>query len=127
MTSGLHASQLLVAITVTLLAASTLPAADLTWVGGNNNNAWDVGAGATLNWADLLGPMWFTDGDSVTFDDTGSNSPPVNVVGTVAPGSVTFTNSTGHDYTLTGDTIAVAGNLNLNGSGSVTVANAASP
>lgn len=125
MTSGPHAVQLLVAITATLLVAPTLSAADLTWVGGNNNNAWDVGVGATLNWADLLGPTWFTDGDFVTFDDTGSNSPPVNVVGTVAPGSVTFANSTGHDYTLTGQTIAVAGDMNLNGSGNVTVSNAA--
>jgi fibronectin-binding autotransporter adhesin len=100
-------------------------AASLTWVGGNNANAWDLVN--TVNWTGAPGPAFdnrFYDGDSVTFDDSGSNSPDINLVGTLSPATVTFSNTSAHNYTLsgTGD-LAVTGAFSLTGSGTVTLAN----
>jgi autotransporter-associated beta strand protein len=93
---------------------------NLTWVGGISSNAWDVGT--TVNWTGEA-DSHFYNGDLVTFSDSGSNSPDINVVGNVSPGSATFTNSSGHDYALIGGSIAVGADLNVNGSGNVTFAN----
>ena len=101
-------------------------AANLTWVGGNNANAWDLVT--TVNWTGAAGPAFdnrFYDGDAVTFTDAGSNSPNINVVGTLSPSVVTFSNTSAHNYTLSGaGNISVAGNLTSTNSGNVTVSNA---
>ena len=95
-------------------------AGNLTWVGGLNSNAWDVNT--TVNWTGEADSHFF-DADIVTFSDTGSNSPDVNIAGTVAPGQVNFTNNAGHDYNLTGGNLNVAGDLTASGSGNVTFSN----
>jgi fibronectin-binding autotransporter adhesin len=94
---------------------------NLTWVGGMSSNAWDVGT--TVNWTGEA-DSHFYNGDLVTFSDSGSNSPDINVTGDVSPGSATFTNSSGHDYALIGGSIAVGGDLTASGSGNVTFSNA---
>ncbi|WP_334319668.1 polysaccharide lyase family protein [Termitidicoccus mucosus] len=72
---------------------------DLVWRGGNAANAFD---NATQNF--VTGdnqPATFSDGDSITFDDTGSNSPSVTKSGTLMPANIIF-NST-QDYTVEGN------------------------
>jgi len=101
-------------------------AASLTWAGGNNANAWDLVT--TVNWTGAPGPAFdnrFFDGDAVTFTDAGSNSPDVNVVGTLSPAAVTFNNTSAHNYTLSGaGDLNVSGNFTSTSSGDVTVSNA---
>ncbi len=100
-------------------------AASLTWVGGNNSNAWDLVS--TVNWSGAPGPAFdnrFYDGDSVTFTDSGSNSPDINLIGTLNPATVTFNNTSAHDYKLIGSgDLNVSGNMVVSGSGKVTLAN----
>jgi autotransporter-associated beta strand protein len=93
--------------------------ANLTWVGGNNANAWDNGV--TLNNWSGHADNHFYDGDKVTFATSGTATP--NIVGTVAPGQVDFTNGLGKNYTLSGGTMNVASHLTLSGAGDVTFAN----
>ncbi len=102
------------------------PAASLTWVGGSNSNAWDVHS--TINWTGAPGPSpdnHFYNGDSVSFTDTGSTTPVINVSGAIAPGAVTFSNSAGHTYKISGQDIAVAADLTTSGTGDVTFVNGA--
>ncbi|MBN2578712.1 MAG: autotransporter-associated beta strand repeat-containing protein [Pirellulales bacterium] len=68
---------------------------DLTWVGDGISNDWDLQTSA--NWS---GGEVFYNTDSVTFDNTGSNSPDVNLMATLAPAAMTV-NST-QDYTFAG-------------------------
>ena len=94
----------------------------LTWVGGLNSNAWNINT--TPNWS---GSQTFFDGDTVTFNDTGSNVPDINLVGKLSPGSVTFNNSA-KDYKLSGSGY-ISGGVNgitqliKNGTGKVILAN----
>lgn len=88
----------------------------LTWSGGNNANTWDVKN--TANWNS--GTEKFFQLDSVTFDDTGSVSPAVNVVGGVFPGTVTFNGA--QSYTLSGaGKITGGASIVHNSSGTLTI------
>jgi fibronectin-binding autotransporter adhesin len=77
------------------LVIATTASDNLTWSG--TGSTWDNDG--TLDW--LLGsnPYSFTNGDIVTFDDSGAANPTVNLQNAVAPGSVTVNNST-TTYTL---------------------------
>ena len=70
---------------------------NLTWVGGLSSNAWDINT--TKNWTP--GDGYYYEGDQVNFTDTGSNSPNINLVSKLQPGSITFANSA-KNYTLVG-------------------------
>lgn len=88
-----------------------------TWQGGLNANAWDVQT--TANWT---GGQFF-DLDNTFFNDAGSASPAVNVVGSLIPGSMTM-NTTNNNYGFTGTgSILVSGAFTANGQGSVTFTN----
>ncbi len=94
--------------------------ANLTWVGGLAGNAWDVNT--TANWTGSIDGRYF-DGDLVAFDDTGSNSPNINLTSKLQPGSLTFNNNT-ENYTLGGGGyISGSTGLTINGLGKVTLAN----
>ncbi|MCC7475905.1 MAG: autotransporter-associated beta strand repeat-containing protein [Pirellulales bacterium] len=93
--------------------------ANLTWVGGNNSDAWDVGG--TVNWTGHPTDNHFYDGDKVTFSSSGTST--ADVVGVVAPGQVDFTNGVGNDKAITGGSIQVAGSMNFSGAGNVTLSN----
>lgn len=98
-----------------VFGTSRLP---LTWVGNGTTNNWNS---TDTNWNDGTGATPFTDGNPVTFDDNGSDSPAVNVTTSVSTGSVTVTNST-NNYTIGGSgTINCSGTLNKSGSGSLTL------
>ncbi|HWC58871.1 MAG TPA: autotransporter-associated beta strand repeat-containing protein [Verrucomicrobiae bacterium] len=108
--------------TMGLLVSITYIPKNLVWVGDGANNIWDNTN--TADWFNGNDLTTFHSADSVTFDDTGSANPAINLTGTVAPGSVVFNNSV-NNYNLGGvGGISGAGAWTLNGTGSVTVNNA---
>lgn len=75
-----------VTLTVTGLGVNPF----LTWVGDGSSNPWDIGA--TALWNGGAGAEFFNDFDNVTFSDTGSASPAINLTATVQPTSIVVTN-----------------------------------
>jgi RHS repeat-associated protein len=93
----------------------------LVWSGAVNGN-WDLGA--TANWTSAGPPATYTDGDSVTFDDTASGPTTVNLTTTLSPAGVILNNSA-LNYTFTGaGKLSDSVWLTKNGSGVLTIANA---
>jgi autotransporter-associated beta strand protein len=81
--------------TVSVLVTS----ANLVWRGDGVSNDWDLDT--TANWFDGTNAVvTFWSGDNVTFDDAGSNSPAINLVGMLLPASVNVTAT--QDYTFGG-------------------------
>jgi fibronectin-binding autotransporter adhesin len=76
--------------------------ANLTWKGDSSSNNWNINT--TKNWmnAGTSATDVFINGDLVTFDATGSNSPNINITTAVQPGSVTFKNNSTKAYTFGG-------------------------
>jgi fibronectin-binding autotransporter adhesin len=99
------------------LVVTHVPAA-LTWRGDGSANVWDVGI--TPNWLQGGSNQVFLAGDSALFDDTGFNTPAVNIASPVAPGAVTVNSSL--DYTFTGSGIA-SGSLTKSGVGTLVLDN----
>ncbi len=92
----------------------------LIWMGDGAANIWD--ASGNSNWQTNGVDTIFNNGDTVTFDNTGSNNVPVYVAGTPQPALVTF-NAT-KNYTLGGiGSIAGTNKLILAGSGTLTINN----
>jgi fibronectin-binding autotransporter adhesin len=97
--------------------------AKLVWRGGGSN-LWDV---TTANW--LTNGLWisnntavvYSSGDTVLFDTTGSNSVPINLVGTFTPGAVTVYSP--NDYTFNGGSLTGAMKLTKAGAGRLTLNN----
>lgn len=73
------------------------PAA-LIWQGDGLLNRWD--AQTALNWTDEGSPAQFNQLDRVTFDDAGSTTPAVNLIGALNPAVVTV--SSANPYTFSG-------------------------
>jgi autotransporter-associated beta strand protein len=91
---------------------------NLTWAGDGSANDWDT---SSPNWTG--GSNVFAFGDNVTFNDSGSASPAIDVEnGTVYPGSVTI-NNTANYYTFQGSGIAASGSLVKTGANEVDFAN----
>ena len=92
-------------------------AGNLTWVGDGTANVWDT---TVVNWTGAPDSHFF-DGDTVTFNDTGSNVPAVQLTGTLRPSSVTVNNNT-KDYTFAGaGTIDGPTGIVKNGTGTLTI------
>jgi len=97
---------------------NTRPPADLVWAGNGVNNTWDDGA--TPTWLNGVLPDWFYFGDTVRFDDSGSASPAVNLVGTLSPAALTIDAT--QDYTFSGSgKISGTGGLTKTNSGTLTI------
>jgi len=106
---------------VGLVISSIPPAQELVWHGDGNLNVWDNGTNA--NWFNGLSLSVFNNGDTVTFDDTGSNTPAINLTGTLKPSSVTVNSS--RNYSLAGSgTLAGIMPLIKSGSGNLTLSSA---
>ncbi|MEY3898614.1 MAG: hypothetical protein RLZZ214_4136, partial [Verrucomicrobiota bacterium] len=103
------------------LLVSTQPLArPVTWVGDSVTNIWDA---ATANFATLLGPTAFANGDAVTINDSGSNNPTLKIVVALALDSLTV-NNTSKNFTLQGTgSLAATGRFIKSGTGSLTVSN----
>jgi len=74
------------------------PATNLVWVGDSVLNQWDTGTSS--NWVNGATTYTFLAGDEVTFDNSGSTTPSVDLVGDLTPASVTVDASV--DYTFAG-------------------------
>ena len=84
--------------TVVVLVAATSLSQNLTWRGDGTVNNWDDLT--TSNWLNGANVAIFNTNDDVTFDDTGSNIPAVNLVGALQPASVTV--AANQNYTFAG-------------------------
>jgi autotransporter-associated beta strand protein len=98
--------------------AQTQPS-NLIWVGDGTMNLWAVGSGT--NWFDGTNLVAFSSDDNVTFDDTGTNTPAINLAGALSAGTVYVLAE--QDYTfggsgfLAGPTVLFktgSGQLNIN-------------
>ncbi|HEY1661440.1 MAG TPA: autotransporter-associated beta strand repeat-containing protein [Verrucomicrobiae bacterium] len=67
------------------LTVTSIAGINRTWVGDGTSNDWDY---TTTNWFDGFGLINYSDGNLVTFDDTGSDNPAINLTATFQPGSV---------------------------------------
>lgn len=92
-----------------------------TWVGGGANPTfWDIGT--TANWSNAKDSL-FQNGDAVVFGDGALNYNPT-LQSNVTVDAVTFSNTTGNDYTLgatAGQTVTSANGVAITGSGNVTI------
>ena len=90
---------------------------NLVWIGDNVTNSWDINTSS--NW--LIGAVGslFLQGDNVTFNDSGSANPPVNLVGSVQPTTVTV-NAT-KNYVFAGSGSIASGRLIKSNSGNLTI------
>ena len=93
--------------------------ANLTWHGDGTGNYWD-NTGSYQNWFRGTSADYFYDGDYVTFDNTGSNTPSIYLTATVSPSSVVVNSSNNYDIAGSG-LIAGPGSLTKSGSGTLTL------
>ena len=103
------------------LAVLTQPqpiARSLTWQGGLNANAWDVGT--TANWLVGAAPAAFANGDLTSFTDAGAG-PLVNLVGALSPRTVNVTAANAYTFQGAGKLTGSAG-LVKDGTGTLTLA-----
>ena len=82
--------------TASATTSATPPA--LTWRGDGLQNVWNVIG--TANWFDGSTLTVFTDGAHVLFDNSGSNTPALNLTQIVQPASLMFAGT--RNYTITG-------------------------
>lgn len=99
-----------VANEITLDVAGTV--GNLTWAGDGSGNVWDLNT--TSNFLNAAVPDVFKNLDSVTFTDAGSDTPAVDLVGSLNAGAVTI-DATTKNYTFGGAGI-------LTGTSSITLA-----
>ena len=87
------------------------------WIGDGSANNWDY---TTTNWLNGTAPDFFNDGNFVTFDDTGSQNPPVNLTTTLQPAAV-FVNAAGNFIFSGTGKISGTGTLTKTNSGVLTI------
>ena len=75
-----------VTVAVVPQSQSQTAPSNLVWRGDGLTNLWAVGAGT--NWFDGTNLVAFNTGDTVTFDDTGTNTPAVTLSGALSAGTV---------------------------------------
>jgi autotransporter-associated beta strand protein len=98
-------------------ASVVVPPNNLLWHGDGTVNTWNT---SVSNWLNNAATSKYKDGDIVTFDDTGSISPAINLSATVSPGSIFFNDN--QNYTLSGvGALSGAASLSKTGSGILTV------
>ena len=84
-----------IAVIVTAPARQSL---NLTWVGDNTANNWDL---TSTNWVNSGTKYAFQAGDSALFTNSGLANPPVNLQASVFPASLVVSNKT-RNYIFTG-------------------------
>ena len=85
-----------------IVTSSVRSPGDVVWVGNASFNDWDVIN--RTNWLNGLALDYFVTGDNVLFDAAGLANPNVNIIGNVAPASLT---------------VGAAGNYTFGGAGSI--------
>jgi rhamnogalacturonan endolyase len=100
------------------------PGRNLIWRGGNSANSWDL---AATNWviSSNSAPTAFTNGDNVTFDDTGGPNFSVNINSIIQPGSVTVAATNNYTFNGAAGVGALTGPMQLikSGPGTLTINN----
>jgi autotransporter-associated beta strand protein len=99
------------------LVVSVVGGTQRTWVGDGLTNAWDY---TSVNWLDGSVPDYYSDGDFVTFDDTGSANPPVNLTATLQPAAVLVNAAANYTFSGIGQ-ISGTGTLTKTNSGVLTI------
>gem|GEM_PF-2299898 len=94
--------------------------ANLVWKGDGTANNWDLSA---ANWTFLGGSVAFAQGDAITFDNTGSSTPAINLGTQLSPASVTV-NSTNTYIFSGGGSLSGTMALNKSGAGTLVLATA---
>jgi fibronectin-binding autotransporter adhesin len=89
---------------VNLIVTGTI--LNLTWVGDGSANNWDT---TSPNWTGDA-TFYSAVGDNVTFNDSGSSVPDINVTVPVTPNSMTVSNTSGQ-YIFDGSAITTPGTL----------------
>lgn len=101
------------------LAISALqPPSNLIWRGDGIANSWSATASNWFNGPDRVA---FNAGDNVTFDDTGSNSPAINLPGSISAGTISVLSA--QDYTFSGSPLIGPASLYKVGQGTLTLLN----
>jgi autotransporter-associated beta strand protein len=103
--------------TVSVLVMATGQSQNLTWRGDGAVNNWDT---TSTNWLNGTNLVSFGAGDTVTFDDTGSNNPAINLVGALAPASVTVAANQNYSFAGSGSLGGVT-SLAKSGAGVLTI------
>jgi autotransporter-associated beta strand protein len=91
---------------------------NLTWKGDGSANLWNVSGAA--NWQSNGIVTVFNNGDSATFDNTGSNNVAVTLAGNLQPALVTYSASKNYTFSGTGS-IAGTNELIKSGTGTLTI------
>lgn len=105
-----------------LLVSSVGVPRDLVWIGDGTANAWNTTAST---WLRNGAATAFASGDNALFDDRGSDTPALDVAGSVSVGTLTF--DTAKNYTVSGaGTVSAGGTLTKRGTGTLTLSNAGS-
>jgi autotransporter-associated beta strand protein len=99
---------------VSVAVSALQPPANLLWRGDGIANVWST---TVSNWLNGPNPDTFTTGDNVTFDDTGSNSPAINISGSIAPGAIAAVSD--QDYTFSGGALIGGASLYKVGAGTL--------
>jgi len=102
--------------TVVILISSLPTPSNLIWQGDGIANTWSVGGNS--NWLNDLNPTAFTSGDNVTFDDSGSTTPSLNLPAPLGVGNMFVVAA--QDYTIGGSAITAVGSLQKVGTGKLT-------
>jgi autotransporter-associated beta strand protein len=103
---------------VAVLASPIVPPSNLIWQGDGSANVWGNGSGT--NWLNGTNLVAFNSGDTVTFEDTGSNTPDINLTGALPAGTVYVLAQ--QDYTFSGSGFLSGGAaLFKTGSGQLTL------
>ena len=104
--------------TMGLLVSVVYIPKNLVWRGNGINNVWDITN--TVDWFNGNDLAGFNQSDNVTFDNTGSDTPAINITNTVMPGSVVINAS--QNYTFGGaGVIAGTGSLTVSGTNTVII------
>lgn len=96
------------------------PAANLTWSGDGTGNLWDLKGALNWNGGSGANTEKFYNLDTVSFDDTGSATPAVNLVGALLPGTLTISGTKNYTFGGSGK-ISGPASLNQNSSGVLTL------
>ena len=99
-------------IGVSVATVSVPLPSNLIWHGDGSANNWNTSAS---NWFNGSGLAAFKNNDAVTFDDTGLNTPAINLSVTASPGAFIFDST--NNYQINGSG-GLSGSMNLSKSGS---------
>ena len=103
--------------TMGLLVTIVYTPKNLVWRGDGVSNHWDNTN--TVDWYNGNNLITFNPTDNVTFDDSGSNSPAINVAVPVSPGSMVVAANQNYTFSGTG-AITGAGTMTITGTNTVT-------